>query len=233
MQSTAIILTNFRRAQNLPSIIAESNKCVPQPTIIVIDNAIDDPLDVSGYRSWPNFECFRSGKNLGAGHRFQIAATLSQQSVLCLDDDIFLATGQLEMLIRLHQESPGRVHGVWGQTITAKSGKVWLQGGIREVDCDVDILNRVYTLTPSVAQKALELASHIGFASWQDIGPTDDILISFAGSQRPRCHDLGHIAECPTSNDPEIAVWRRSGFHKHRVALIEQLRRKLGHVPCE
>jgi hypothetical protein len=52
----------------------------------------------------------------------------------------------------------------------------------------------------------------------------DDVLLSFAGDQRPYCHDIGPILECLSSAKRSIATWRQSGFLEERIELYRRLR---------
>jgi hypothetical protein len=47
-----------------------------------------------------------------------------------------------------------------------------------------------------------------------------DVILSYGSPKKPMCHDLGPLEDCPSSNDPRIAVWRRRGFVETRRKLI-------------
>jgi hypothetical protein len=49
------------------------------------------------------------------------------------------------------------------------------------------------------------------------------IFASYAASMVPLCHDVGPLRDCPTSNDPAIAVWRQSGFYERRRDILASL----------
>ena len=92
------------------------------------------------------------------------------------------------------------------------------------VNRPVDILNRVYAFTPEHSRNALQIADSLNLQR-DNLGPIDDILLSFGAPSRPMCHDLGILRECRTSNQPGIAVWKQPGFEQIRIDIVEKLRR--------
>jgi hypothetical protein len=220
-----IILTNFKRPQNLPRLVEICLGSKYAGAIIVIDNAPDDSLratlDFSSgrvdYR--PNFA------NLGAGHRFTVAARMSEPLVVAIDDDLFPTVGQIDTLIERARADPGRLHGIWGERLTRKDGHPHFANAIYGQDRDIDIVNRVYVFDPLQAAKANALRRRIGFANWLDAIPTDDVLLSFASDRKPRMHDLGPIEDCPTSGAEGIAQWRHENFIHRRWQVVAKLSR--------
>jgi hypothetical protein len=85
---------------------------------------------------------------------------------------------------------------------------------------EIEVLNRVYACSPAQARAAIALAARIGYARWHDVPSCEDVILSYAAPKMPLCHDLGPIEDCPTSNDPGIAIWRRPGFVETRYKIL-------------
>ena len=221
MLSVEVIILNYKRRHNIGWIVRTCLACPEVRTVHVIDQATPDQQ----VRSLPASKrvIYSREPNIGCGRRLIYGAQLDCDLLLCIDDDVFLTTEQIRELIERAQELPGRAHGIWGQDIVDSSGTVRIEGGVMNVDRPVGILNRVYAFTPKQARSALALATSLGL-EWENLGPFDDVLLSFAGDHSPLCHDLGKIRDCETSNQPGIAVWKEPGFDEGRVALIEKIR---------
>jgi hypothetical protein len=114
------------------------------------------------------------------------------------------------------------VHGVWGEDINPRS-KLGFKTHLCNENREVDILNRLYVLTPALAKRAIALAELCGHPDWSKIGPIDDIFISYAGTRKPACHDVGPLEDCPSSDQEGIASWRSRGFFEHRKQIIARL----------
>jgi len=74
----------------------------------------------------------------------------------------------------------------------------------------------VYAFSRTQAAAALGLAGQLWVASWADIGPQDDVLLSCASPKPRLCRDLGALRPCATSNQPGIASWTSEGFGERR-----------------
>ncbi|HKW85786.1 MAG TPA: hypothetical protein VJM82_01805, partial [Nitrospiraceae bacterium] len=162
--------------------------------------------------------------NMGNGRRFKVAAGLPHSAVMCIDDDIFPTADQIEELFKRAVETPDRPHGVWGEKVRSFFGRISFKTHICNTDTEVDILNRLYVFTPEIGRRALDLAKLCGYCDWSKIGPLDDVFLSFAGARKPLCHDVGALADCPTSDEPGIASWRSSGFFERRADAIRRIR---------
>ncbi|MEX0808539.1 MAG: glycosyltransferase [Dongiaceae bacterium] len=223
MQTVAIILTNYKRAQNLPRIVRDCLAAQHRPDVIVIDNAEHDrlreSLDFSSgrvdYR--PNFG------NLGAGHRFSVGAELGYDVVLAIDDDLFLTPRQIDRLAGAYSEDPGRIHGVWGENIILRDGRPFFLNSRRRINDDTDIINRAYAFGPALAAETKALVPKLGFKDWLDAAPSDDVLLSFSSERRPRIHNFGKLNACETSGAVGIAQWRQEDFRPRRWEAIKKL----------
>lgn len=224
MIAWAAIVLNYRRPQNIGRIAHGLHSALPHVPIFVLDQSLNDVLRGRDDVPWHALWHMRARRNAGAGARFALAARLPFSHYLALDDDIFLTAEQLRQLCFRAEQDPSRPHGVWGQSIEhAADGRLRLRSGICCADVSVDILNRVYAFTRAQAVRSLALAHALG-REWEEVGPTDDLFISYAGERRPQCHALGALESCVTSDDPDVAVWKQSGFHRQRYETLAQIR---------
>lgn len=224
----AVVLTNYRRAANLPRQIEAARALRPAVDIVVIDNAEDQPLSARADVNLEGVHYIRPGRNMGAGHRFMLASRMPHALIACIDDDLFPTPAQIETLFAALAAEPDRVHGYWGENYRNIAGYIWCQAPLHGKARDVDVLNRFYVFTPAHARRAIALAAAVGYPDWYAIGPTDDILVSHGGARRPRCHNVGQMDDCDTSNSDGVAVWRRPGFYEARRAIIRGIRRVRG-----
>jgi hypothetical protein len=222
----AIYLTNYARPFNMARQIEVARTVRPAVDIILIDNSAPQsnlpPLDLEG------IELVQTGCNRGAGFRFELAANRGYRAVLCIDDDIFPTSEQIERLFERQAHEPDRVHGIWGEDVGQLPFGRGFKTHVCGRNCEVDILNRLYLLTPDQARNAMSLAARLGFAAWSEIGPCEDMLLSFASPRRPACHDVGPIEDCPSSNEAGIACWREDGFFAYRLGIVKRIRRLNG-----
>lgn len=213
------IILNFRRPSNIAAIVRACHESGRVSPIYIIDQADTG----NRLQLIPDGVIYQRLQNAGAGRRVSLAVELGFPQFLGIDDDLFLSPQQIATLVEAGQDEARRLHGLWGQIIDWDSGSPQLISGIRNVDREVDILNRVYVYTRDHALRAIQIAADMGYRDWNNVGPVDDIFLSISGEQRPLCHNLGPILDCPTSNDPQIAVWLQPGFEDVRQELMLRL----------
>jgi hypothetical protein len=127
------------------------------------------------------------------------------------------------MLLAAYTADPRRVHGIWGERMTMRGGKLIMINAIHGRDIAVDVLNRAYAFGPAQARAACRLLQALGYKDWLALGPGSDIILSFSCERRPMVHDVGLIETCETSGTPGIAYWRNENFRKQRRALLLRL----------
>lgn len=221
--SLAVIVLNYKRPQNIAAITLAARSALPNATIFVLDQAQDETHQWRDVDPQAMVWLRRSPRNDGAGARVLLASHLPFTHYIAIDDDTFLTPGQISRLAELLQSQPDRAHGIWGQRFERVNGGIQANGSLIQVNAPVSILNRVYAFTRSQATAAIALSARLGFASWRDIGPTDDILLSCAASKPPLVHALGPFEQCATSNTPGVAVWKTEGFSDRRVEVCRRL----------
>lgn len=155
--------------------------------------------------------------------RFRLARAHPASQYLIVDDDLFLSPHQYELLCSAVRTSPDQPHGMFGQRCCADGN--WVQA-IHGCNDHLDVISRVYALTHEHLQEFFRLFAVLGMADdpsiWQR-STGDDVVLSFTGTKKPLCHDIGPYLDCPTQGDPRIATWQQSGFFERRQALYHQL----------
>ena len=221
MPSVHAIILNYKRRDNIAPIVRACLNASGIETIHVIDQA--DPDQRLQMLPDSTRVILKRARNIGAGRRLPYAAGLSCDLVIAIDDDLFLSASQITELITRSLKDPARAHGIWGQRIVDVDGGPRMSLAIRNVNRPVDVLNRAYAFTPEHARNALRIADSLGLQR-DNLGPVDDILLSFGAPSRPMCHDVGDLYQCTTSNRRGIAVWRQPGFERRRIDIVAKLR---------
>lgn len=220
--STAVIIINWKRPQNIGRIVRTAHEALPDAEIFIIENAAE-PNRLAGRDDVPFDLCnIRVLPDAGPGGRFVLAAELPFEHYLCIDDDIFLTVDQVRGLVAKLAAEPKKAHGVKGQlVIVHDDGNSLLRFGITG---DVTTINQVYAFTRERAHATMSFAAELGYQRCKDMSRTDDIVFSSAGPAC--CHDLGPIDACPTNNRPGIALRRTGGFRVERKRLRLRLRER-------
>ena len=220
----AVILTNYARPWNIQRQI-ETVRALREPTdILLIDNSETE----DGRSNLPEMDLtgvalLRTGRNMGNGWRFAVAAELPHAQLSCIDDDIFLSTDQIEALFQRAAREPDRPHGVWGEDVQERFGRLGFKTHLCRQNREVDILNQLYVFTPAQASRAITLAAFCGYPDWSKIGPVDDVFLSYAGNRKPAVHELGPLEQCETASKEGIASWRRPDFYARRKTVLRKL----------
>ncbi len=219
---TAIILS-YLRPQNIERICKTLLSLDDIGRVVVSNNNPEVNLEEYITLKDPRLSIITQNKKSGPFKRFEIAHELSGEYFLSIDDDLFLNKTQISSLMKqlLHDQSAP--HGFWGQSYTRRF--FWLRIGddviINKIQ-KVDILNRSYFFTKSHLQEMFSLMQQAGINT-EEIGPSDDILISFSGNQKPFIHDIGDYSDCPTSNVKGVAQWLDNTFHDKRVNVLKKI----------
>ena len=218
----AMIVTNYKRPANISRILASCEQSKHVPDIYLIDNS-DCCSGRAAADGNTRVRYLPQPRNQGSAYRFILSSTLPHDCFICIDDDMFLQPGQADALFDRIEAHPHGLHGVWGQIFLATDIGFRLKSGIKYRDCKLPIINRVYGYASCYIRDAVDYACALGYSDWQAAGPVDDILLSLTGHNPPTCHDLGPLEDCPSSDDPLIAVWQTEGFADSRIQLVHAL----------
>jgi hypothetical protein len=221
--SLAFIIENYKRPQNIGTIVRSAREALPDADIFILDQAEQDDLGARDDIPWSEVWLQRAEINRGAGARVPLAVRLPFDLYIAIDDDTFLTPPQIARLAELLRAEPDRAHGIWGQRLEFDQGVVSMRSDITRVNAALSVLNLAYGFSRTQAAAAIALSARLGFASWDDVGVVDDLLLSCASTKPPLCHDLGPNAFCPTSRSPEIATWQTDGFGARRLEIARRL----------
>jgi hypothetical protein len=217
------ILLSFARPRNLARIVESILRAESRGRIIVCNNqpAIDirDYLDSGDDR----LEIIQTDAVWGPIKRYHIARERPGPFYVSIDDDIFLTPSQIDQLVNALIADPSRAHGVWGQILQIDSGKFNLTSGVHNKNCAVSNLNCVYAFTKTHVRRYFELLEILGMSNLREIGPGDDIFLSFSGAQEPLCHNFGPIEVCPSYNQAGVARFQSENFTTRRIRLYRRL----------
>lgn len=220
------ILLSYQRPQNMARIIDETLRAPSVGRIIVSNNNPDIDL-----RQWVDFgdsriSLLQQTSHCSPAKRFALALEEDAGHFLCLDDDLFLRGEQIQYLLDRLAQRPERIHGMYGQL--RRAANAGFQSGIHAINREVDVLNRSYFFTRQHLDRMSGLGRALGFSDLTQAEMADDVLLSFSGEGKPLCHAIGPFEDCPTSHDPDIAVFMRHGFDPFREAVYQQLCRLTG-----
>lgn len=151
----------------------------------------------------------------GPGYRWFIANTVDSDYFLVIDDDFLIFPGQLATLFRFLIEGPDIPHGVSGKLVI--DGKFYTRKNM-----EVEILSQIFAVTRKHIEKYMEIIDIIK-TNRPDIYPSieeiaDDIVISRAGKQKPRIHDVGYNLRCKTASKKGVALNQNKSFWPKRLA---------------
>ena len=221
--AVAVILINWKRPQNIGRLVRTVADALPAAAMLVIDHGkgadgLESRDDIARDRCWIGKQA-----NAGAGARIKLAAAMPFDHYLCVDDDTFLSVEQIRALTAALAADPRRAHGLTGQLVSKSgNGPHTLQNCVTG-SRDVSVVNQAFAFTRARAEATLRLAASIGFGDWSDVRRGDDILLSSAGPDPARIHDLGRFEQCPTSAADGIATCRSADFRAARGMLFEKL----------
>jgi hypothetical protein len=163
----------------------------------------------------------------GPAYRYDVARAHDSDYYICIDDDVFPSPWQLRRMFASFLRAPSRPHGSHGAVYDERLGRFWQRQSLslfpRNRSLTVDVILHIYFFTKRQLDRYFELVEAIGLQN-SEVHSSEDVIISFTGDDRPVYVDTGHIASCPTSNDPQVATWQRDGFKDFRQELFDKLK---------
>jgi hypothetical protein len=227
-KSADFIILSYARPQNMQRLldaILNSRSC--GKVVLSNNNPAIDILDYVD-PSPESLEIIQQKEKWEPVKRFCIAREIQSEYFVCIDDDLFLTTAQIDQLVDRMIAEPDVPHGVWGAQFGFEPDgpntvRPRLESGVHNYSGEVRLINRAYAFTRKHVERFFELMEFLGIEDPRDLGPADDILLSYSGTGRPKCHDLGPLENCPTSDQEGIAVWKEQGFFEKRVEKLVQL----------
>ena len=219
----AAVLLSYKRPKNLPWISRSLLKNDFVSRVIVSNNnpemRMEDWFDFSD----PRLEIVNQDVRRRAGYRYEIAKDLTEDYFIFIDDDIFLRPSQIATLYKALLENPASAHGVWGQRFYKDGDGFSWKSGVSNFEGELDVINRAYFLTRHHARNFLQLLHKLEIERVVDLKFGDDMILSFSGKNRPMCHDVGFLIDCPSKDADDVAIWKENEFFNYRSGLYERL----------
>lgn len=221
--AVTFILLSYLRPQNIQRILDAMKASKYCRRIILSNNR--PAINILDYIEPPGdgLEVIQQKEETLPVNRYSIARARPGEFFVCIDDDIFLTPPQIDTVITALMQDPARPHGVWGEVITMENKTMVVTRGVHNVSREVTILNRVYAVTRTHVQRFFRFLDDLGVTDPQDLGPVDDIVLSFCGTALPFCHDVGALENCPTSNQEGIALWKGERFEDQRKEILRRI----------
>jgi hypothetical protein len=214
------IILSYLRPQNIQRICAAILELQEVSRIIVSNNNPDIDLKKFLTLKDKRIQLIEQTMKAGSIKRYEIANSISSEMFFSIDDDLFLNKDQIRYLLLKLMENPSAPHGFWGQNYAERGGQILFQDGLVNRETHIDILNRAYFFTH---QHSKELMALVGRTNTENVGPCDDLFLSFSGDVTPFSHDIGGVHECPTSNEKGIAQWQDPDFLRKRARVLKQI----------
>jgi hypothetical protein len=163
----------------------------------------------------------------GPGISFELASDYDSRYYLRIDDDIFLHPAQLQWLYWCLRQSPNVPHGIFGAALSADKNPAaeWPFDHRRYCNSPVDILNGLFAFTRDHLHEYSRLCTLLGIVDRKRFMNGEDIVMSFAGNQKARIHNIGKIWECSSEAAAGVALHRtRPRFYEERWKIFSALK---------
>lgn len=218
-----VVLLSYKRPWNMDTIARAVLRCGFVERAVISNNnpevSIRDWVKVRDER----LHLVDQPQRQRCAIRLQLAYDTDAAHYIFVDDDVFLLPSQLDRLYRLYLEDTDVPHGIVGMVRVHGEPDRRFQLLTKAVEQEVDVINRVYLLSRAHVEQSVRILDELKPSTGEELMFGDDMVMSFSGSQRPRCHDIGPILDCPTSDTPGIAVWREPEFIAKRASLYQHI----------
>jgi Glycosyl transferase family 64 domain len=219
------IVNSYKRPQNIQRIVDALLASKSIQHIFINNN--NTSLKIENYIlvSKNTVTCINQQEDKGASVRFEIANLYMQENCLALDDDVFLTTTQVNnLMLHFINMTCGNVLGFWGEKKDYSSGL--LVGNRYRFNGTLEVLNLGYLFSKNHLDNYFLLLKELQNEGINKQEWIDDMILSFSGSSNPRCIDIGPIAICQSSKDPNIATHKKEGFQEYRNQVFTLLKTK-------
>lgn len=226
-----VILPWYRRTWARIPMLHALLRCPFVEKIIVTLDGDGDRSHLNTLPRDPRLTVYEEPLCRGPGRRFHYALQKYTPYVLSLDDDLLLTPRQIRALFLRLLDNPSVPHGIVCQTLREhwqqRSAENVFRNHREDYDGPCDILNRAYAFTAAHARAWLQRMTALGvddatFPKFTRVA--EDVVLSFCGERRPRCHALGPFLSCPTAALPGVALHREPGFWEERWRIFRELR---------
>jgi len=218
-ETNVIIATyHIKRLKNINPLVRSVLKCSYIQSVIVTNNNpdihIEDWVTVKDNR----LDLINQPERRWPGYRWNIASKSRAKYYIIIDDDFLILPDQLKILLQHLIHEPDIAHGITGHL----NGKYY-----QNREMEVAVLNQIYAVTNKHVDRYFEITDVIK-QNYPEVFPliekcADDIIISKAGSNKPKIHDIGQLTRCHTARTPGIAIHRGDDFLHGRQKVINAL----------
>lgn len=221
---TAIVLS-YRRPQNIRPIVRALLRHPRIRRVLVSNNNCRTELSAGLGLKDDRVHVVQQSIDRPTHLRYQLALLDDADSFLFVDDDVFFTPLQIDRVIRGLDADPAVPHGVVGQIYDPWMDR--MHHDVRDHEGPLDILNCVYACTRRHIVEFFRIVDQLGF------GPTspyrtssfwDDMVLSHAGSAKPKTHRVGSFPVCPTTALRGTAECAADGFFRWRIKIFKRLR---------
>lgn len=218
------IVNSYNRPRNIQRIVDALLPC-KLITHIYVNNNNTSVLMEEYVLANKKVTCINQTEDKGASVRFEIAKEHIEQNAIALDDDVFLTTAQINnLMLHFLNMTCGNVLGFWGEKKDYSSGL--LVGNRYRFNGTLEVLNLGYLFSKNHLDNYFSLQKELQNEGINKQEWIDDMILSFSGSSNPRCIDIGPIAICQSSKDPNIATHKKEGFQEYRNQVFTLLKTK-------
>lgn len=228
-EKLTVILLNHKRPENVAMIARYMLRGGFVGKLIVSNNSQEYPIEDYVTLRDSRLILLNQEAPSGVGIRFEVAKNHSARYYLCVDDDIFLHSAQLQWIYWHLREFDERPHGIFGAGYDPDkaAGTGWPFVHQRNKEGPVDILNGLFAFTKQHLDEYFRLCAVLGVGDTKALMNGEDIILSFSGSKRPWIHHVGPIWECASASSPGIALYMsRPGFYEERWRIFSELQSK-------
>lgn len=225
-EKLTVILLNHKRPKNVGMIARYALRCGFVGKVIISNNSQDYPIENYVKTDDPRLLLLNHKQPSGVGISFELAREYPARYYVRIDDDIFLHPAQLQWIYWNLRQAPQCPHGIFGaardQGHTAD--KKWPFVHVRNSRTTVDILNGLFAFTHEHLEEYFRLCILLGITDQRTLMNGEDIVLSFAGSQKPLIHNIGMIWECTSASIPGVALhMSRPRFFEERWRIFSEL----------
>lgn len=223
-----VIVLNHRRPQNVGKIAQYVLRAGFVGRLIVSNNSQAYPMAAHVKVRDPRLVLIDQPEPSGVGVSLELARNYPARYYLRVDDDIFLHPAQLQWVYWNLRHAPSRPHGIFGASFTTAKDpeREWPFVHTRHVSTTVDILNGLFAFTAEHLDEYFRLCALVGIDDQRKLMNGEDIVLSFAGTQRPLVHHVGPIWECASEASAGVALHQsRPKFYEERWRIYSELAR--------
>jgi glycosyltransferase involved in cell wall biosynthesis len=222
-EKVTIILPAYQRARlkNIETLVRSALCCDFVEKVVVTNDNTD--VRISDWVRIPDSRLVLIDQPVrkGCDHRWEVARGCEAEYYITIDDDVLIYPRQLARLFLHLVEKPEIPHGLAGGTLPHTF--------YRSREVEVDHLFEVYAFTATHLKVYFDYLHRI-----QSQGYATDIALEFwggylilshAGTGRPRIHDVGFVLPCTTAYDKGIATFRESEFLARNYEVLNAIKK--------